>query len=100
MLSTLHYRLLVGLGVVLLALAGLDGYLKFSNRSTQRSVLQRQQYLQETAQIDALYRDMVKALADLALRHHDSDLVGMLATHGIHINPAPAAPAAAAASAK
>lgn len=98
MLSTFHYRLLVGLGAVLLALACADGYLQFSNRAIQRSVLQRQQYLQETAQIDALYRDMAKALADLALRHRDSELIDMLSTQGIHINPAPSSPAAAAAS--
>ena len=51
----------------------------------------------QTAQLEPLYREMVKALGELAVRNNDSQLRDMLAKHGVVVNlpalppsPAPA----------
>lgn len=65
------------------------------NRSAQTEVAGRQEYIQQTVQFDGLYRDIVKALADLSVRNQDEDLKGLLAAQGISVTitppPAPAA---------
>jgi hypothetical protein len=68
------------------------------NRAAQAEVGGRSQYIQQAAQLEPLYREMVKALADLAVRNNDAQLRDMLAKQGITVsaNPAPAAPAAPA----
>lgn len=72
-----------------------------TNRAAQTEVAGRQEYVQQTVQLEGLYRDIVKALADLSVRNQDEDLKGLLAAQGISItvNPAPA-PAANAPSRK
>jgi uncharacterized protein YpmS len=74
-----------------------------TNRTAQTEVAGRQEYVQQTVQLEGLYRDIVKALADLSVRNQDEDLKGLLAAQGISItvNPAPApAPAVNAPSRK
>jgi uncharacterized protein YpmS len=63
-----------------------------TNRAAQTEVAGRQEYVQQTVQLEGLYRDIVKALADLSVRNQDEDLKGLLAAQGISItvNPAPA----------
>jgi uncharacterized protein YpmS len=72
-----------------------------TNRAAQTEVAGRQEYVQQTVQLEGLYRDIVKALADLSVRNQDEDLKGLLAAQGISItvNPAPA-PAPSAPSRK
>ena len=63
------------------------------NRMAQAEVSGRAQYIQQTAQLEPLYREMVKALGELAVRNSDTQLRDMLAKHGIVVNlPAPPAP--------
>lgn len=57
------------------------------NRATQAEAASRAQYIQQSAQLENLYREMVKALADLSVRNSDSDLRDMLAKQGITMNP-------------
>jgi hypothetical protein len=81
---------------VLLAIANM--ILFSQNRTAQAEVTGRAQYIQQAAQLEPLYREMVKALADLAVRNNDSQLREMLAKQGITVslNPAPTATAAPA----
>jgi hypothetical protein len=69
-----------------------------SNRGVQVEVAARQEYIQQSVQLEGLYRDIVKALADLSVRNQDEDLKSLLASQGISITinapPAPAAPTA------
>jgi|SRR5687767_9581739 hypothetical protein len=65
------------------------------NRTTQAEINTRVQFLQQTAQLDVLYREMVKALADLSVRNQDRELQELLTSHGITVNVAPATGAAA-----
>lgn len=58
-----------------------------ANRTTQGEVQTRAQYIQQTAQMEVLYRELVKALADLSVKNQDIQLRDMLAAHGITLTP-------------
>ncbi|MEO8937974.1 MAG: hypothetical protein ABI277_14920 [Burkholderiaceae bacterium] len=88
--------------VVALLVALVAGYcmMLFSqNRTTQAELARRGQYLQQTAQLEGVYREMIKGLADLSVRNQDKALTDLLGSQGITVsasNPGPtAAPAAA-----
>ena len=86
--------------LTLLALAGaalvsVNVWLATANRTLQAEVNTRSQYVQQTGQLELLYREIVKALADLAVKNNDQQLRQMLVAQGVTIN-APAAGSAAA----
>ena len=64
------------------------------NRAAQAEVSGRAQYVQQAAQLEPLYREMVKALGELTVRNNDVQLRDMLAKQGITVSVNPAAPAA------
>jgi len=82
---------------VLLAIANM--ILFSQNRAAQAEVTGRAQFIQQAAQLEPLYREMVKALSELSVRNNDAQLRDMLAKQGIMVSttpppqPAPAAPA-------
>ena len=83
---------LAALGLVLIAI----NMIMFSqNRTAQAEVSGRAQFIQQAAQAEPLYRELVKALADLAVRNSDVELREMLAKQGItvSVNPARIPPA-------
>ena len=59
------------------------------NRTLQAEVAARTQYLQQTAQLEALNREIVNALANLAVRNKDEALKAILTEQGININVVP-----------
>jgi hypothetical protein len=63
------------------------------NRNHQIEVNSRQQFIQQSIQLQGLYNELIKALADLAIRNHDAELGNLLATQGISISGAPTPPA-------
>lgn len=92
MLTTWQHRLLTAIGAVSLLLVLLNGTLFLTNRSAQAQVAERQQFIQQTVQLETLYREIVKALAELALKNGDNQILQMLASQGISVTPnAPAA---------
>ena len=69
------------------------------NRSLQTEVSARAQYIQQTNQLEVLNRDIVNAIANLAVRNKDDALRTLLTQQGITINmgagqgaPPPAGP--------
>ncbi len=66
------------------------------NARLQQEVNERQAYIQQSLQLEGLYRDMVKALAELAVQNKDERLRALLAAQGITltVNEPPPAPAA------
>jgi type VI protein secretion system component VasK len=56
------------------------------NRSLQAEVSARAQYIQQTSQLEALNREIVNAIANLAVRNKDEALRNLLAQQGITIN--------------
>ena len=62
------------------------------NRNAQIEVNGRQQFIQQSLQLQGLYNEMIKALADLAIRNQDADLGDLLGAQGISISGGAAAP--------
>jgi MOFRL family/Domain of unknown function (DUF4147) len=56
------------------------------NRSLQAEVSARAQYIQQTTQLEVLNREIVNAIANLAVRNKDDALRTLLAQQGISIN--------------
>ena len=70
--------------------------LSVRNRAAQADVSMRQQFVQQSVQLEGLYREIVRALAELGARNNDEDVRAMLQRHGISYSVnAPAAAAAA-----
>jgi hypothetical protein len=69
------------------------------NRGLQQDIGQRQQFVQQSVQLEGLYREIVRALAELGARNNDQDVRALLQTHGITYsvnapaNPGPVVPA-------
>lgn len=92
--------------VVALLVAATAAYamvLSSRNRAAQNEFARRGQFVQESIQLEGLYRETVKALADLSIREKDKAIGDLLTAQGITVTPpgatppsgAPAAPSAA-----
>ena len=60
------------------------------NRRLQAEVTARNHFIQQTVQIETLNREVVNALANLAVERNDEALKALLAQHGVTLNPSPA----------
>ena len=82
-MSKLEYWVVTVIAAVSLAamLAGVT--LGYSNAASRAEVNQRQQFVQQSVQLEVLYREIVRALAELAARNNDADVKAMLQKHGI-----------------
>ncbi len=98
MLSTWQFNLLTGLGALTVLLAASNGWLFTQNRADQGVLNQNQLLVQQAGGHEALYREMVKALAELGVKGNDAQVLNMLAAQGLSVSVnAPAAPTAPAA---
>ena len=86
MLKKNEFWILTTLAAIGLALAFANMVMFSQNRTAQAEVNGRAQYIQQAAQLEPLYREMVKALADLAVRNSDVELRDMLAKQGITVH--------------
>ena len=93
MLKKREYWIVTGLAAIGLVLALTNMAIYGQNRQAQAEINARAQYIQQSAQLEPLYREMVKALADLSVRNNDVQLRELLAKQGITVsaNPTPAA---------
>lgn len=95
-----QFRISSAAGAACLALAIANFVLARANLAAQAEVNARQQYVQQSVQLEGLYRELVRALAELAARGSDEQVRTMLAGHGItytvNVAASPAAPAASA----
>lgn len=99
MLSKWQYTLLAALGALALLLVLANGLLFTQNRATQARLNQRQQFVQQTVPLEGLYNDIVKTLAQRAVKGNDRQVLNMLASQGLTVtvnNPAAASADAAA----
>jgi len=99
MLTRWQFNALTALGALALLLALADAILAATNRDAQVFVAQRQQYIQQSVALEGLYRDLVKALAELGARGNDRALLDILSAQGLSVtisNGAAAAPAGTA----
>ncbi len=86
------------LGALCLVLALANVTMASMNRGLQGDIGVRQQYVQQSVQLEGLYREIVRTLAELGASNNDQDVRALLQQHGISytIN-APAAGIAATA---
>jgi hypothetical protein len=89
-----HGWLFTTLGGVFLVLVLTNVYLFTSNRSLQLDVNNRQQFITQSVQLEQLNKEIIVALANLAVRDKDPALSELLTTHGITVSATPNAGAA------
>jgi hypothetical protein len=93
-MKPLQHLLLSTLGGLALALAVVGVGVAEYNTGLRRQLGDQQQYIQQSVQLESLYREMVRALAELSARSSDEPLRALLQRHGISYSvDAPAAPA-------
>ena len=98
-MTKLQYWIAVVLGAACFAAMAANVTLGTLNHSARADVTQRQQYVQQSVQLEGLYKEIIRALAELGTRNNDADVKALLQRHGITVNVnAPAAPAAGAAA--
>ena len=101
-MNAIQYWATTAVGTCCLAVLSGNVVLAYNNKSTQADINMRQQYVQQSVQLEGLYREIVRALAELGARNNDNDVKAMLQKHGISysVNSPTAAPAATAAPKK
>lgn len=93
-----QFALLVGLAGSLMALLVVNAFLFTANRELQTAIAGRSQFVQQSLQLQGLYQQMVRSLAELSVRHGDADLKAVLTDHGISVAIPEKVPAASAPS--
>lgn len=87
MLKESEFWLLTVLLIIAATLTAANMVLFQGNRTAQTEISGRQQFIQQSTQLEGLYREIVKALADLAVRSNDAELATLLGAQGISIKP-------------
>jgi hypothetical protein len=95
MLKKKEFWILTALAALGLVLALSNMIMFGQNRQAQAEISSRAQFIQQSTQLEPLYREIVKALADLSVRNQDAQLRDLLAKQGITVSANPSPPAAA-----
>jgi len=85
MLNNFEFWTLAGVGAVALALSGVNMYLSQTNGVLQAQANSRQQYIQQSIALEGLYREIIQALADRAIRTRDEQIRDLLAAEGLNV---------------
>lgn len=83
-------KLLIGGSVIFLVLVLANITLFTSNRTLQEEVAARNQYIQQSLQLEKIYQPLVRALAELAATRNDTQIKALLNEQGINFSAAPA----------
>lgn len=81
--------LLTTLSALALVLVLVNIFISIGNQSIQGEVSERQQIIAQTMQLEALNRQLINVLANLALKTNDEPLMGVLAAAGINLQAGP-----------
>lgn len=81
--------LLTTLSALALVLVLVNIFISIGNQSIQSEVSERQQIIAQTMQLEALNRQLINVLANLALKTNDEPLMGVLAAAGINLQAGP-----------
>ena len=85
MLARWQFNTLIVLGVLSLTLVLANATLFSLNRESQEEITQRQQFVQQSVALEGLYREIVKALAELGARSNDRGILDILAAQGLNV---------------
>jgi hypothetical protein len=72
-------------GALLLVFILTNMVLFLGNREKQLNINTRQQYIQQSLVLEGLNRDIINALANLAVRNKDAQLIDLLTAQGITV---------------
>jgi hypothetical protein len=92
MLSRSQFNVVIALAVVTLLLVITNMVLFSRNRAQQQEVNNRQLYVQQTAQLEGLYQQLIRAIAELSARNNDAALGAVLSRQGITFSVTPNEP--------
>jgi predicted Holliday junction resolvase-like endonuclease len=76
------------LAVVALVLVVVNIMLALGNQSLQSEVTERQQIIAQSIQLEQLNRQVIAALANMAMKSNDEQLKNLLASVGVGLGPA------------
>lgn len=82
------------IGGLMLVLVLVNMLLSLGNQSLRMQVGERQQAITQAMQLEAVHREIVAAIATVALKTNDQQLKSLLASQGINLETAPASPGA------
>ena len=88
MISKWQFWLLTTMGSVSLLLVIANIVLANGNAFRQSEINQRQQFVQQSLQLETLYKEIVRALGELAAKNNDEQVKALLASQGLTIAPA------------
>jgi hypothetical protein len=91
MLNRWQFNVVVLLAVVSLVLVIANMSLFSRNRLQQQEISDRQLYVQQTAQLEGLYQQLIRGIAELSARNNDAALGAVLARQGITFTVTPTA---------
>ena len=108
MLNRWQFNVVVLLALVSLVLVIANMALFSRNRAQQQEISDRQLYVQQSAQLEGLYQQLIRGIAELSARNNDAALGAVLARQGITFtvtptaqqNPSPGDPGASARAAR
>lgn len=83
MLKQWQFMLLTALAAVSLALAVTNIFLFTANREAQNEIATRNQYIQQSQQLEPLYQGIVRNLAEISAKTGDPQIGQLLASQGI-----------------
>jgi predicted Holliday junction resolvase-like endonuclease len=76
---------LTPLAVLVLILVLVSVFLTFANQSLRQQLGERQQVISQSMQLEALHREIVQAIATVAVTRNDEQLKALLAAQGINL---------------
>jgi hypothetical protein len=86
---------LTPLAALVLILTLVNVLLNLGNQYLRMELTERQQLINQSIQLEAIYREVVQALANVAVNNNDAELKSLLASQGINLDGAPKPPAGA-----
>ncbi len=98
MTRTLQRRILLGLALPFAGIVAANVSMVALNRASQSEIAERAQFIQQSVALEGLNQEIIRALAELAVRNQDKDVTALLNANGVTFTasaPAPAAPAPA-----
>lgn len=87
--------LLTPLAVLILLLVLVNVLLTVGNQSLRIQLAERQQFINQSIQMEGIYREIVTTLATVAIKTNDPQLKAVLASQGIDLGGETKAPAPA-----
>lgn len=86
MLKRWQFAALMSLAVAAIVLVIANMLLVGRTLDVQSELGQRQQFIQQSVALEALYRDMVKSLAELGIKSGDTQVLQLLTAQGINLS--------------